>query len=475
MKKSIIKIGCFLVILVLILNYCNSVFKVKYGDGIYGVTKFYELDNNTVDVLILGSSHAFEDFNTGTLWDEYGMSSYILAGSVQPMWNTYYYLKEALKMQRPKLIVLEGYCTVFSSEFIDDSRIIKNNYGLHWSPDKVESLKISSPKERWSDFFLEYTQYHTRYKELSREDFLDNQGNPLYYDWKGFGCNMETTPLECVDISGVTERTNLFEKTEKYYRATIKLAKENNIPIVTVISPYAGITIEDQQILNSAGDIAEELGVPYLNCNLIANEIGIDYSKDAADDGHLNYRGNLKFSKYIGQYLSDNYNLPDHRGDSRYNTWERQARFISQMIYDQELVETIDPNSLCNKIKNEKYWTFISLDGTCNASDPAIGGLLSTIGITDEDAAGIWLFDGNNQIWYTGMGNNDYYRRTQPHDFHLKRSDNGDGTFSNSIIIDNVGYSKVTNGVNIVVYDTMTEKIVDTFGFDADNDYNLVR
>ena len=73
------------------------------------------------------------------------------------------------------------------------------------------------------------------------------------------------------------------------------------------------------------------------------------------------------------------------------------------------------------------------------------------------------------------MGNNDYYRRTQPHDFHLKRSDNGDGTFSNSIIIDNVGYSKVTNGVNIVVYDTMTEKIVDTFGFDADNDYNLVR
>ena len=114
MKKSVVRIICFLLILVLCLGYANSVFKVKYGDGIYDVTKFYELEDNTVDVLFLGSSHAFEDFNTGTLWDEYGMSSFILAGSVQPMWNTYFYLKEALKTQTPKLIVLEGYCTVFS-------------------------------------------------------------------------------------------------------------------------------------------------------------------------------------------------------------------------------------------------------------------------------------------------------------------------------------------------------------------------
>lgn len=82
---------CFIVILTVVLLYTNRVFKVKYGDGIYDVTKFYELENETVDVLILGSSHAFEDFNTGTLWSEYGMAAYVLGGSVQPMWNTYYY------------------------------------------------------------------------------------------------------------------------------------------------------------------------------------------------------------------------------------------------------------------------------------------------------------------------------------------------------------------------------------------------
>ena len=152
MRKSAVRIICFMFIFIMVLYYINKVFKVKFGDGIYSVTKFYELENESVDILILGSSHAFEDFNTGTLWDEYGMASYVLGGSVQPMWNTYYYLKEALKTQTPELIVLEGYLLTYESEFIDDSRIIKNNYGLKWSQNKIESIKISSPEERWSEF-----------------------------------------------------------------------------------------------------------------------------------------------------------------------------------------------------------------------------------------------------------------------------------------------------------------------------------
>ena len=63
MKKSATRIICFLVLLTVMFGCWNAIFKVKYGDGIYGVTKFYELEDNTVDVLILGSSHAFEDFN----------------------------------------------------------------------------------------------------------------------------------------------------------------------------------------------------------------------------------------------------------------------------------------------------------------------------------------------------------------------------------------------------------------------------
>lgn len=61
----------------------------------------------------MGSSHSFVNFNNGTLYEEYGIASYDLGGSLQPMWNSYYDLKEALKTQTPELIVLEGYGTTY--------------------------------------------------------------------------------------------------------------------------------------------------------------------------------------------------------------------------------------------------------------------------------------------------------------------------------------------------------------------------
>ena len=73
-----------------------------------GLEYLYKQDADTVDLLVLGSSHAFEDVNTSVLYERYGISSYILAGSIQPFWNSYYYLQEALMSQRPRLVILEG-------------------------------------------------------------------------------------------------------------------------------------------------------------------------------------------------------------------------------------------------------------------------------------------------------------------------------------------------------------------------------
>lgn len=475
MKKSIVRITCFLLILGSILGYVNKIFKVKYGDGIYGVTKFYELEKNTVDVLFLGSSHAFENFNTGTLWDEYGMASYILAGSVQPMWNTYHYLKEALKTQRPELIVLEGYMTRYEEEFADDSRIIKNNYGLHWSKNKIESLKISIPKDRWEEFFLEYTQYHTRYRELNVTDFLRNQNNKMYDDWKGFGCNMATMPMESIDVSGIENRLELNEKTEKYYRLTIELAQEFDIPIVVIISPYPDIDDCDQQKFNTAGDIAAEYGVPFLNCNLELDEIGIDYSTDAADASHLNYKGNQIYSKFIGNYLKENFVISDRRNDSSYASWQRSAEYTAQMINNQEFLESRDISQILVKIENPNYWVFITIDGDCHTGDSNLQYLFYDLGIYEKETGGMW-YKTKDEIMFVSEGSEEEkYIHTDKYDFCMRSIKYDDGKYKNSLIINKKQYLQVSNGVNIVVYDTVTEKIVDAIGIDMDDNYTLVR
>lgn len=43
---------------------------------------------------------------------------------------------------------------------------------------------------------------------------------------------------EFMDVSSVDYETELLPKTEKYYRKTIELAQENNIPIIVVVAPY---------------------------------------------------------------------------------------------------------------------------------------------------------------------------------------------------------------------------------------------
>ena len=81
----------------------------KSTDGCYPAEMFYQQEENTVDVLCLGSSHTYTNINPAILWDEYGMAAYDLAGSNQTLWNTYYYMKEALKYQTPQLVVVDVY------------------------------------------------------------------------------------------------------------------------------------------------------------------------------------------------------------------------------------------------------------------------------------------------------------------------------------------------------------------------------
>lgn len=474
MKKSAMRIICFLLILILLLYGTGSILKFKNGDGIYSLTKFYELEDNTVDVLVLGSSHAFENFNTGLLWDKYGMSAYVLGGSIQPMWNSYYYLKEALKTQAPDLVILEGYMLHSSADYSDDSRIIKNTYGMKWSADRIAAIQVSSPEERWSEFIPDYIQYHTRYAELSGADFLPNQGNPLYENFKGFGCNTATEAFDAPDVSGVLSATDLNKKTETYYRNIIDLCETEGIPLLIVISPYAAITENDQARYLAGEAIANEYGVDFINYNLMYDELGLNFQKDMADDNHLNHNGNRKFSRTVGAYIHDNYEIKDHRGDPDYQSWQANADYIRAMIENQQLLETTEPVALPEKLQNSRYRLFISLDGSQSLEDAVLLSLLNELGISNGDEGQLWYKD--NAAGELSVVSDTLYMDLQKNDCYLEhRADAETAQWQNTVMINGTVYQEADNGINITVYDTVTQKVVDSVGIDAEDEYQIIR
>ena len=109
MKKTFLRIISFLAAFILAFAGMVNVLDFKYLDSIFKIDSFYKLEDNTVDVLTIGSSHAYQGINTAVLWSEYGIASFNLCGAAQPIWNTYYYLEEALKTQTPKVIILDTY------------------------------------------------------------------------------------------------------------------------------------------------------------------------------------------------------------------------------------------------------------------------------------------------------------------------------------------------------------------------------
>lgn len=477
MKKTIVRMACFITILFVVLVYVNHVLSFKHGGGISQTAHYYDLKKNTVDVLIIGSSHAYVNFNNGDLFEKYGIASYSIGGPAQPMWNSYYTLKEALKTQTPELIILEGYGTVFDYEYADDSTTVKSTFGMKWSLNKIKDILVSVDPKRRKDFLLTNMQYHSRYYTLDRGDFLSAFGtrNPDYNwyadSWKGQCLYNVSNERQVVDVSGVDFSTGLYPKVEEYYRKTIELANENNIPILVVITPYA-LTEYQQGKFNRAEEIASEYGVSFLNCNLTESEIGLNLKTDYKDVCHMTAAGTKIFAEYIGKYLKDNYEITDRRGDDRYQSWQEQADYVNKYIENSKVLTINNLDKLSLYINNHNYVTIISVDGICTTSDEKIRKFCIEQGIDIDGTNSITLKHGKNVVWSEGTSTDNKYEKNKYHVFGLSHDAEAN---KNKIMIENEQVQIVQNGLNIVMYDPELNMIMDKIGVDTTFDCRFIR
>lgn len=322
--KSFIFIIGFIILSILI----SSIFKFKYKDGIEPLEEFYKMEENSLDVMFIGSSRVFIGINPAVIWKEQGIRSYDLGGSMQPLWNSYYYIKEALKYQSPEVIVVDVCMAGNSGPYGTSGTIIKNNLGLKLSFDKIESIKVSAPKEDWMDLFLEVPTYHYRYKELTKRDFQLFTGRETVYI-NGYHRADEILPQDTPDVMGITEERELSSKNLEYLMKIIELAKEENLKLLLITMPYP-IEEEHQKIYNTISRIAEENQVDFINYNLKYDELTLDFSSDFADISHLNAAGSKKLSSHLGKYLQERFQLEDKRNDSRYQEWNLWEAAVSR-------------------------------------------------------------------------------------------------------------------------------------------------
>lgn len=305
----------FVVLFLATLYLLSCILKVKSGHGIDQQEGLYWQEENSIDVMFLGTSHVHCNVNTGLLYDSYGITSYDYSGAEQPLWMTYYYLKELYRYQTPKLIVLDLYGPARFKEDYQYTWISENIYGMRFSANKWEMLLTSVEPGRIKDYFPSFAIYHNRYDSLNEDDFQsffwnseDKQAFKGYTPY--FGVEPQTEP----DDFFTDEKGGLTAKSEKYLRKIISYTKKKQTPLLLISAPYV-ITREDKMCYNQMAGIAADEGISFIDFNEYYGEMGLDFTADFNDESHLNYKGSCVFTDYLGNYLKGNYDLVDHRGD----------------------------------------------------------------------------------------------------------------------------------------------------------------
>jgi len=105
------------------------------------IETFHALPENTVEVMIYGSSHALRGLNTMELYDQYGIGAYNYSWHWQQLNTSKAFFQDSLLKQTPKVILLEAY---LADRVLEDTNITAEIYYsryLHSKAAKREYLQ----------------------------------------------------------------------------------------------------------------------------------------------------------------------------------------------------------------------------------------------------------------------------------------------------------------------------------------------
>ncbi len=336
-KKDIIISIIGILIFVAGLLYIQEVVKPKYINKTLEGSLIDDYYNSEKDhsVLFIGDCEVYENFSPITLWQEYGITSYIRGSAQQLIWQSYYLLEETLKYEKPDVVVFN----VLAMKYDEPQKEEYNRMtldGMKLSMSKVKSILASmTNEENIIEYMLPLLRYHSRWSELEVEDFTYAL-NDKDVSHNGYLMRVDSKPVTSFREGKELANYTFGENSYKYLDMITKLCKDNDIELVLVkaptIWPYWYDQWDEQMIKYS-----EENNLMYINFLDHLEDIGIDFQKDTYDAGlHLNTSGAEKLSSYFGGILVDKFDLKDYRNDKKIlEIYEEKVKVYEDMKEDQ--------------------------------------------------------------------------------------------------------------------------------------------
>ena len=366
--RRILSAVAFTLIFALLLSGFTLIFYPKWKTSVDSgqMAGFYREPRNTIDVLFLGSCNMYTSVSPVLMYDEFGVTGYDFTCPDQELSTSYYYLRDALKRQKPKAVVIEA---LFFMAKNDAERETYNRFAFDYMPLSWNKIRaVADLAGRESEFMKQYDQtssdtlltfmsylfpllrYHSN-TEITKEDFTFFLSDNLYNERKGNNPRLSYPRLEGygTDLDWVYNGKTINDNAKEYFPKIKALCEKEGIPLVIMKSPNYVRWGFDDSYTGVIRDFAEKMGVPFIDMH--SEEYNCFTVDDYAINTTLNVLGVQKLTHELGEYLVDNYGLtPTVLTEKQKAAWDECVVKYYDMARESGL--SLDPGEI-NYIKNQ--------------------------------------------------------------------------------------------------------------------------
>ena len=468
-KRAVSVVG-FLLMLALVLNRVYDIvsWKDTEGDYVSTITELYSTPKNTMDLVFVGSSHCYGGVDVDYFWSNYGIAAFDMCCSGQDKDSAYHQLKELLKTQSPKLVVVEAYAFLFErQEHIGNA--YRNMLSMDFSKNSNDLIRKYVEKENQLDYLLRWPIVHTRYKELQKYDFV--QYEPSVFG-RGHTYNFHTEQVGFdQNIFFEPAITEISDHNKEWIDELKELSDKEGFDLMFVQIP-SDVSSEQQAILNGCEQYMNLLGIDYLDMNKWMTQIGLNPQTDFIDFNHMNYYGTEKATEFLASYLLERYEFEPHDGEDEYELWDKSADYGYHIVWASEVTVAERDEYLKRVTKQKDVITVLSLDGWFALTGTDWKDALAPLKLRDDperiEEGGTWVFRNGKIIAFIpkGIEQPQWALDINDTDTLVIKNEMRDVKEVTGIYINDEIKCPNNDGLNVLVYDELAGDVINTRHFD---------
>lgn len=276
----------------------------------------YYQETENIDVLVLGSSHAYRAFDPQVIERELEGNKKVFnfGSAAQTPVTSYFVLQEVLEKHRPKLVIYDIYFMVFTSN--DQLR----NGRFNW-----QQMKGGNAKRKFflNGFSMDEKVALSLFPAYVYKDYIKSKINKLLgrnymplpkgtYQGKGFVSKSDTLSLEELQYSNQfdvfeIDTDALLQRNLEYLEHLKNYCADKQIELVFTSSPMPAISVEKiatyTRFYHHFNLLAEQWGIRYLDYNMKRVK-GLSDASHYYDDDHMNRAGAKVFSSAFANDLN---------------------------------------------------------------------------------------------------------------------------------------------------------------------------